>query len=69
MLLFRCNVVINFFKNAYRVGVVDDHCEICGANILDVDFNKVSSYYSHQIQYEIPPFLLDVQLSFHKVLM
>ena len=37
----RCNVVINFFENAHKVSVMEDSCEDCGSNLLQVDFSKV----------------------------
>ena len=39
--VFRCNVVINFFENAYKVSVTEDSCDECGSNLLQVDFSKV----------------------------
>ena len=41
VLLYRCNVVINFFENAHKVSVTEDRCEECGSNLLQVDFSKV----------------------------
>lgn len=41
----RCNVVINFFENAYRINVSEEPCDDCQSAILDVSFNKVCATY------------------------
>ena len=41
LLVFRCNVVINFFEDAHKVTVSEEACDGCGSNLLQVDFSKV----------------------------
>uniref|UniRef100_A0AAR2M594 DNA topoisomerase n=1 Tax=Pygocentrus nattereri TaxID=42514 RepID=A0AAR2M594_PYGNA len=39
----KCNVVVHFFEQAYKVQVSQDSCESCEASLVMVDFHKARS--------------------------